>query len=61
MGCASSGPAKDLAAAATNGTEHLKTAVGNAMEDAANLDFAKAEEDLKQVMPPFLYQFCNIM
>ena len=55
MGCASSGPAKDLAAAATNGTEHLKTAVGTAMEDAANLDFAKAEEDLKQVIISIFY------
>ncbi|CAG7818205.1 unnamed protein product [Allacma fusca] len=50
MGCASSGPVKDLAAAATNGaTENLKTSLNNTMEDAANLNFEKAQEDLKQV------------
>ena len=47
MGCANSAPVKDLAAAAnSNGvTDHLKSA----MDDAANLDFDKAQEDLKQV------------
>ena len=50
MGCATSGPVKDLAAAASdNAPEKVKEAMSNAMDDAANLDFDKAQEDLMEV------------